>query len=172
LPSSISQGYLIDGYNFLFRIAKSRAEFKSNREEFIESLNDLVSALKLNAIVVFDNSDPSARLPTRGHFDALEIIYTTKELSADDYILEKVDASKYPERITVVTSDRDLAAGCKALKANTLTVEAFVAFLFKKKRSRKKKTASATVKPLRLRNSDREIARLLEIFEKRFENLS
>jgi predicted RNA-binding protein with PIN domain len=69
---------LIDGYNFLFRSAKSRAEFKTNRVQFIESLNDFVSAIRINAIVVFDSADPSARLPTRGHFDTLEIIYTTK----------------------------------------------------------------------------------------------
>jgi len=170
LPSSSL--YLIDGYNFLFRIAKSRAEFKSKRVQFIDSLNDIVSALNLNAIVVFDSADPSARLPTRGHFDSLEIIYTTKELSADDYILEKVHASKHPERITVVTSDRDLSASCKALKAQTLTIEDFLSFLFKKKESRRKKAATKSGRPRMMRDSDREITRLLQIFEKRFENLS
>lgn len=159
---------MIDGYNFLFRIAKSRVEFKTNRVQFIESLNDAVSALRINTIVVFDSADPSSRLPTRGHFDALEIIYTTKELSADDYILEKVHTCKHPEHITVVTSDRDLAASCKALKAKTLTVEAFLSFLVKKKERVRKKTE----KPCRIRDSDKEITRLLLIFEKRFENLS
>jgi predicted RNA-binding protein with PIN domain len=89
-------------------------------------------------------------------------------LSADDYILEKVHASKHPERITVVTSDRDLAASCKALKAKILTVEAFLSFLFKKKERVGKKKE----RPRRMRDSDKEIARLLQIFEKRFENLS
>lgn len=171
MPSS-STLYLIDGYNFLFRIAKSKSEFKTKRLHFIESLNDCILALNLNASVVFDSADPFARLPTRGHFDALEIIYTTKTLSADAYILEKVQASKHPERITVVTSDRDLAASCKALKAKTLSVEGFLSFLYKKKQSPKKKSASKTGKSRLMRDSDAEIARLLRIFEKRLESLN
>lgn len=120
---------------------------------------------------MFDSADPSSRLPSRGHYDALEIIYTIKELSADAYILEKVHASKTPECITVVTSDRDLAAGCKALKAKTLSVEAFLTFLTKKEKVRKKKTASKASKRRFLRDSDAEIERLLRIFEKRLDNL-
>lgn len=169
MPSSPAPLYLIDGYNFLFRLAKSRTAFQTKRLQFIEDLNELASSLGLNATVVFDNADPLSRLPSRGHFDTLEIIYTTKELSADAYILEKVHASKHPERITVVTSDRDLAMGCKALKSKILSVEAFVAFLTKKKKARMKKTAAKT-RPLR--DSDREIERLLRIFEERLENLS
>src|ERR1700679_3644862 len=113
--------YLIDGYNCLFRLAKSKSDLKTKRLQFIETLNDLVSSLRLNATVVFDSADPSSRIPTRGHFDALEIIYTTKELSADAFILEKIQSAQDPERFTVVTSDRELAARCKAYKAKILS---------------------------------------------------
>ena len=166
--SSNAHQYLIDGYNFLFRLAKSRSSLQAKRLEFIEKLESLVSSLHLNATVVFDSADPSARLPTRGHFDALEIVYTTRELSADAFSLEKIESAMHPERIIVVTSDRDLAASCKALNAKTLSVEAFVAFLTKKKKSEKKKT----VRTRPSRDSDAEIDRLLKIFEKRLENLN
>jgi predicted RNA-binding protein with PIN domain len=167
LPSSPTPLYLIDGYNFLFRLAKSRAAFQTKRLIFIERLNELASSLRLNAAVVFDSSDPSYRLARRGHFDALEIIYTTKDLSADAYILEKIQTTKHPERITVITSDRELSAHSKALGAKTLSVEAFLAFLTKKKKARAPKKAPSRI----LRESDAEIERLLRIFEKRLENL-
>lgn len=165
--ASSGNQYVIDGYNFLFRLAKERNAFKEKRDQFIEILNQEVSALSLNVIVVFDSSNPISRVPHRGHYDALEIIYTIKNLSADAFILEKIHAAKNPERITVVTSDRDLAASCKALKAKVLSIEAFV-MLLKKRRIKKKKTSS---KPRYLRDSDAEIARLLRIFEKRLDNI-
>ena len=166
MSNSPAHQYLIDGYNFLFRLAKSKADFKTKRLQFIETLNDLVSSLHLNATVVFDSADPSSRIPTRGHFDALEIIYTTKELSADAFILEKIQSTQHPERITVVTSDRELAASSKAYKAKTLSVEAFLTFLTKKKKKPR------PTKMRIMRDSDAEIERLLRIFEKRLDNLS
>lgn len=154
--------YLIDGYNFLFRLARSRKTFQQKRLEFIEWLNDISYSLKLNITVVFDSAEHFA---SRGHFDALEIIYTKKDLSADAYIIEKIHASPHPERITVVTSDRELAAKSRAFKALPLTVEAFMALLNKKRTKTKKKS------PRPYRDSDPEIERLLRIFEKRLENL-
>jgi len=168
LTSNPANVYLIDGYNFLFRLTKTKAALQTKRLHFIETLNDLISTLKLNAIVVFDSAHPSSRLPTRGHFDALEIIYTTKNLSADAYILEKIQSAQHPEHITVVTSDRDLTASSKAFKAKTLSIEAFLNFLTKKKNKQKQKFPKTSI----LRDSDAEIERLLRIFEKRLENLS
>jgi predicted RNA-binding protein with PIN domain len=156
--------YLIDGYNLLFRLAKSRQALKTKRVQLIEKLNEMIGPLALNATIIFDSADTTTRHSSREHFDALEIVYTNKAMSADAYILEKLDASKYPEHFTVVTSDRDLAFSSKVLKAKTLSVEAFLSLLLKKKKAQKKKTSSST---RLLRDSDAEISRLLRIFEKR-----
>ena len=154
--------YLIDAYNLLFRLAKSRAALKTQRHEFIERLNEFIASLGLNVTLIFDGADPFSKHHAREHFDALEIIYTPKGLSADTFILEKLDASRRPENYVVVTNDRDLATSCKVRKAKHLTIEQFISLLQKKKK--KPKTTSP---PNTLKDSDRKISRLLQIFEKR-----
>lgn len=162
--------YLIDGYNVLFRLAKGRAAFKAKRLELIENLNDIAASLSLNLTVIFDSAHPYPGHPSLSHFDALEIVYTTQGLSADAFILEKVHSAKHPEHFTVVTNDKTLTASCKYLKAKTLSIDAFLAYLSKKQKV-KRKTTKSSVRPFR--DSDPEIARLLSIFEKRlFENLN
>jgi uncharacterized protein len=160
--------YLIDGYNLLFRLAKGHAPFTAKRQHIIEKLNERAAQFSLHLIVVFDSSDPQARFPSRGHFDALEIIYTTKNLSADAWILEKLYSSKHPEQFSVITDDRDLKFSAKTLGAQSMSVEAFLGLLAKKKKVQKKKTAAKRV----LRDTDAHMARLLRIFEERLnENL-
>ncbi len=156
--------YLVDGYNLLFYKPKTRISLKEKRLEIITFLNDFIASLSINVTLVFDGSDPHSRHSFRHHFDALEIIYTTKGISADTYILEKLDASQHPEHYIVVTNDRDLATSCKVLRATILSIDQFLSFLLKKKQKHKKKT---TVSRRILRDSDAEISRLLRIFEER-----
>lgn len=157
--------YLIDGYNLLFRLAKSSSTLKKKRVELIEKLNELVSSLSLHATIIFDGAEPHSTLPSREHFDAIEIVYTTIGLSADAFILEKIESATRPQQFTVVTNDRSLALSSRAHKAKTLSVEKFLAFLIKKRKKHRKKTSIA--RPLR--DTDTEISRLLQIFEKRLD---
>jgi predicted RNA-binding protein with PIN domain len=161
--------YLVDAYNLLFRSLKKRGPLENTRQKLISELNEVVSQLNMQVTLVFDGADEHLPHSTRGHFDALQIVYTPKSKTADEYISEEVAISKAPASITVVTNDRELAHRCKAYRAKIQTIDQFLAFLMKKK-AKKKKLSSNSAKAFR--DSDPEIARLLTIFEKKvLENL-
>ena len=162
--------YLVDAYNLLFRTLKKRGSLEKSRQLLIEELNEIISQLNLHVTLVFDGAEEHFPLPSRGHFDAIEIIYTSKSQTADEYIYEEITHSRTPAQCTVVTSDRELSGRCHQHRAKTMTIDEFLHFLSKKKTKKKRalKRSSARV----FRDSDPEIARLLLIFEKRlFEDL-
>lgn len=160
--------YIIDAYNLLFRRLKKSGSLEKTRQKLIEELNEVVANLHLKVTLVFDGAEKHLPYATRGHFVALEIVYTSENQTADEYITEEVNLAKRPSQITVVTNDRELAKRCHLHNAQILTIDQFIAFLAKKKA--KKRAAART--PRTFKESDPEIARLLAIFEKRFGNLS
>lgn len=161
--------YLVDAYNLLFRTLKKRGPLEKKRQSLIAELNSSISHLNLNVTLVFDGSQDCLPASTRGHFDAVEIVYTSKSLTADEYISEEVFNSNTPSQITVVTNDRELANRCKTQRAKILAIDEFLCFLMKKKA---KKNKFARNPQAAFRDSDPEIARLLAIFEKKlFENI-
>jgi predicted RNA-binding protein with PIN domain len=154
--------YLVDAYNLLFRTLKKRGSLEKSRQTLIEELNNLISNLNLHVTLVFDGAEEHLPSPARGHYDAIEIIYTSKSQTADEYIYKEVMASQAPAQITVVTNDRELSGRCRQHHAQTLAIDAFLQLLSKKRTKKKRKHSSPT-----FRDSDPEIARLLLIFEKR-----
>jgi predicted RNA-binding protein with PIN domain len=162
--------YLVDAYNLLFRTLKKRRSLEKSRQSLIEQLNEAISQLSLHITLVFDGAEEHLPLPTRGHFDAIEIVYTPKGQTADEYILEEVSLSRSPSQLTIVTNDRELAGRCRQYRAGTQTIDEFLLFLSKKK---VRKKALVTARDRVFRDSDPEIARLLMIFEKKMlEDLS
>jgi len=157
--------YFIDGYNLLFRLLGDPRPLQKNRQQIIASINERIAELKLNVTLVFDGSRQGESEGTRGHYDALEIIYTSKTTSADDYILDEIQSSARASQETVVTSDMDLARRCKSLGAKTQTIEGFLAWIAKKKKKIKSRKTQSVQKAFK--DTDRNIARLLELFEKK-----
>lgn len=156
--------YLVDAYNLLFRTLKKRISLEKGRQFLIEELNEMISHLNLHVTLVFDGAEENLPMPKRGHFDAVEIVYTSKKQTADEYISEEVSLSQNPFQLTVVTNDRELSKRCRDYRAKILTIEEFLHFLFKKKKSKKSKMARDDHA---FRDSEKEITRLLLIFEKR-----
>lgn len=156
--------YLVDAYNLLFRTLKKRGPLEKSRQLLIEELNDAIKRVNLNVTLVFDGSQEHLRQPTRGHFDAIEVVYTSKGQSADEYISDEVMLAKNPSQLTVVTNDRELAGRCKQSRAKILSIDEFIAFLLKKKIKKKKQSANPDKA---FRDSDPEIARLMLIFERK-----
>ncbi len=95
--------YLIDGYNLLFRITKPTPSLEKKRQQLISELNEIISEFNLKATLVFDGSHAAISHAMRHHFDAIELVYTYENLSADEYIIEEVNASRRPEQIVVIT---------------------------------------------------------------------
>lgn len=84
-------------------------------------------------------------------------------MSADAYILEKIEFAKNPREFIVVTDDRALSKEAKHLGALILSLSSFFKELNKKRASKeqeKKKT----------RETPREQLRWLKIFEKKLDD--
>lgn len=154
--------YLVDAYNLLFRTLKKRGSLEKSRRQMIEELNDAVSQLNMQVTLVFDGAEDRLAHSSRGHFDAIELVFTTKDKTADAYISDEVMRAASPSQITVVTNDRELATRCRAHRAKTMPIDAFTAFVAKKKAKKKKSSLSS---PKAFGASNSEIARLLLIFE-------
>lgn len=157
--------YYIDGYNWLFRTPKTKLSFEDKRRQFVQDLHDLVERSTCLITVVFDSSDPTRDLSTRGHYKALEIVFTPKMQTADNYILEAVQNAKKPQNISVVTLDRELQERCRMEGANILTFKEFFE-IFNKKKTSADKLLEESYKKM-VKESPRELSRLLMIFEKK-----
>jgi len=164
--------YLIDGYNLIFRSASSKSSLQKRRETLIKELNILIGELKLNVTVVFDAPAGEWHDLNRGHVHALEVVYTAKKQSADEYILQEITHCHNSSLITVVTSDRSLANLCKAQGAHVKSIESFLTWVCHKKEKKKVKK-SEPIRERAFKDSETNIARLLLIFEKKLlEDLS
>jgi predicted RNA-binding protein with PIN domain len=153
--------YWIDGYNLLFRITKNYREMRQNERKLLSSLNQSIILLKYHATVVFDGREKDPPEALRRNFDALALIYTPHNQTADDYILEALSDSADPSKETVVSSDYELLGKAKQRGAHTLTIEEFLSRLVKKKQKKKASTEKD------FQESSSELRRLLKIFEDR-----
>ena len=154
--------YLIDGYNLFFKIQENILPLPIKRGNFIKDLDSEIKDLHLNATAVFDSNQKNAHTsPSSKKLEALEVVFSPKHLSADAYILELLTWNS--KNTTLVTSDRELGIQASYLGVKTQTIEDFIDFLLKR---RLKKTPGEDVK-LELRESDANLKRLLDIFEKR-----
>lgn len=158
--------YLIDGYNFLFRTSGKGSSLEKKRQALLELLNEELAPLRLNVSIVFDGADPIRRYAQSGQYDSLEVVYTSDDQNADEYLIERVQRAKHPTQYVLVTSDRALAQSCRSLGARTFTIEAFLQFIEKKQKSMQNKEVKAA-----FRLPSREMKRLLEIFEKKLRDI-
>ncbi len=151
--------YIIDGYNLLFYLFEGE-ELEQDRHKLLSTLNGLAKAASLELIVVFDSHSIDLGVG-RERFDALEVLYSDLNQTADEHILELL--SHKPKRATVVSSDKTLLRNVKDLGVKTKEIGPF--YLWLKKRAEKSKMKNP-VKPLyKLKDPDHD--RYLKIFEKR-----
>jgi predicted RNA-binding protein with PIN domain len=157
--------YIVDGYNLFFKIKTETEPFEKERKHFIAALDYEIATLHLKVTIVFDSKE---LFPSKKEFDALEIIFSPEDLSADEYILETLRFHPHPKQTVIVTDDRELLRKVCFLGAKTKTIEEFLRFLTKKRGQRKKNLSSEDKKLLQ--ESDKNIRRLLTIFEKRLDD--
>lgn len=142
--------YLIDGYNFLFRLKQKDPILENKRTQFLEILIDELSTRAIKASIIFDNATEIRNIPQSIQYATLDVIYTPQQQTADEYILEFLSHQKNLRMFTVVTSDRNLAKHCKHLGTLILSIEEFMVFITKKKpkKSERKRTPKETPKQL------------------------
>lgn len=127
--------YIVDGYNLLFRILTSSVDLATRRQQIVENLNKKVKLLGLQVTIVFD-SNYRLEESTKSHFETLEIQFTSRGITADEWIIEKVRQITNPETIIVVTSDKKLAWIIRNSSVRTESIEEFVTTLNKRVRNK------------------------------------
>ncbi|MEO0586723.1 MAG: NYN domain-containing protein [Planctomycetota bacterium] len=65
--------------------------------------------------------------PESSPVDGVEIVYSGSSRSADDVIIDRIDASSTPRRLTVVSTDRQIRAAARRRRCRSLTSDAFIA---------------------------------------------
>lgn len=120
--------FYIDGYNVLFRLLHPGEELQEAREHLIDDLGQKINSLGLDAVLVFD-SHFQEEDTTSSHLDQMRIVYTAKGQTADEFILQELKESVFPQQITVVTSDKKLATLCKRRLGKAESVEEFMSLL-------------------------------------------
>jgi len=155
--------YLIDGYNLLFYWEELSGSFQSKRQIIIRSLQKEFSLLHLKGTVVFDGSHAPDEQSGLSYKSPLVIAYSHQGQTADQYILEKLETAEKPSELTVVTNDKTLATFARDQGVKSMTVAAFLKLIEKK--HQQKKGAADEKRPMTV--SERELKRLLKIFEER-----
>lgn len=132
--------YIVDGYNLLFKEAwaRSASTLEQARKQLIDELDTLASTLHLDLTIVFDAPFQNDDLK-RGHYRSLEIVFTAKGQTADDYIVSLADL--VGKKATVVTSDRGLSRRVKGAGASIESVHDFIVHLRKKSRNKLAKSS-------------------------------
>lgn len=156
--------FLIDGYNFLFRIeGLKKGSLEKRRQHFIAVLDQELGCFKTSVFIIFDSSQQMHSYAQCAHYEHLDVLYAPKGQSADEYILELIEISRTPKTLTVITSDAGLARQCQALGARTLSIEDFMLLVVKK-------GEKGVCRPISFQETPAEMERLLKAFEKKLKN--
>jgi len=157
--------YIIDGYNFLFRLpVNKKNSLENRRNSLLEILQQELIHFAGPIAIVFDSGEQICDYAQKAQMAHLEVIYAPCNKTADEYIIELVENKKSPKTTTVVTSDNDLARQCGYHGAKSLTIEEFLALVEKRNKTKAPaETKSEAVAP-------GQMQRWLEIFEQRLKD--
>lgn len=128
----------------------------------IQYFQNLFSILELDGFLIFDGSHKTDEQSGKVYKSPLEITYTPKGQTADCYILEMISHQKNKKSITLITNDSGLKRQARSYGVKVISCEDFIVFLEKKKKP------TNSVKEAK--DSPHQIQRLLQIFEKKFQD--
>ena len=121
--------YYIDGYNLLFYLFHSSKDLRTKREMLIHLLQEKLATLALDLTIIFEGKHHLDELSGKEYLEGLQMIFTPKGQSADEYILQELSHTVHPSQYTIVTSDRALGSHCRSLGAYTMTIAEFLRWL-------------------------------------------
>ncbi len=111
-------------------------------------------------MIVFDGSRRIDEDYGLSYSNPMEVAYTPKGQTADQYILEQIEPIRNKKAVIVVTNDLMLKRHIHAMGAQTMSSTAFLQWVSKQKQKKK------PTKPV-IRESTSQIERWLKIFEER-----
>ncbi len=155
--------YLIDGYNLIFSLIKSKTSLQAKRQKVIRYLQKKFTLKKILGMLVFDGAHRRDEESGLSYPSPLVVAYAPKGQSADEYIVEQIHISKNAKQITVITNDKGLIRHAKSAGAKVLGNGPFIEWLKKKKKQNGK---------IVMKETHQNIERLEKIFEERLKQES
>ena len=128
LDEADSGSYTLDGVLIRQLNEKIAAQYRNQFLGFIFQSFNLInfkSALDNVALPLYYKG-----VPRKERLENLNVIYSPIDQSADAYIIEKLKGSK--SDLCAVSNDREIIVAAKQYKHQTLSCQAFLAFIFKK----------------------------------------
>jgi len=152
--------YYLDGYNLIFSHLKRGNSLREQRDLLIEFLRTEFTFRRWKGLLVFDGFCEQGEDNERAYAGPLQIVYTSKKQSADDYILEHLRWRRRQKKAcTLVSNDQHLIKEASLLRASSLSNENFLHSILKEA------PTSQDYKETKV--SRREMDRWLSLFEKR-----
>jgi predicted RNA-binding protein with PIN domain len=111
--------YLIDGNNVIGQRVGWHRDKPGSRRRLLEDLARLSRAKKARLAVVFDGA-PDSNFPDGSSYAAVKVFYARPGSDADTRIVEIVETARTRKDLTVVTSDRELAARVRVSGAQVM----------------------------------------------------
>ncbi len=117
---------LIDGNNLLHAAQKvGSGEHLVGRSMLCDTLGQWASRYKQRVHIVFDGPEPPAALAAQIGHAKLQVSFSGGGVSADEVVIDLVEADSAARRLLVVSSDRAIVRVAKRRKARPMKAEAF-----------------------------------------------
>lgn len=111
--------YVIDGNNVMGQTPGWHRDKPGSRRRLLGEVAAFAAATKARATVVFDGA-PDEGVPDGAAFRGVRVYYPGRGSDADTVIERLVASDRNRRGLTVVTSDRRLAAECRGLGARVV----------------------------------------------------
>ncbi|MGB5038884.1 MAG: NYN domain-containing protein [Blastocatellia bacterium] len=116
--------YIVDGNNVIGHASGWEIGSSSSRRRLIDEVAAFVVSTREKVTLVFDGA-PEDRIPDGSWHRGILVRYSRRGSNADRVVSSLVAESTDRRRLTVVTSDRQLATECRSRGAKTLGSDEF-----------------------------------------------
>ncbi len=127
--------YIVDGNNVIGHASGWEIGSSSSRHRLIDEVAAFVVSTREKVTIVFDGA-PEDRIPDGSWHRGILVRYSKRGSNADRVVSSLVAESTDRRRLTVVTSDRQLAAECRSRGARTLGSDEFRRFIAQRQRQK------------------------------------
>jgi len=150
--------YLVDGYNLLFFLSYDSPSLERGREKTISLLIQANQVFKGEICLIFDSNFAEKK---NQYFlsSQIKVEFAPNNLSADEYIIEKLQGANKTSNFKVVSSDKSLTMQVKELGVKTISVYSFLQKLRKSSEKNREEDSKPT------KESSKELSRLAKIFK-------
>ena len=114
-----AMAYIIDGNNVMGQTPGWHRDREGARRRLVEELADFARTRKARVTVVFDG-EPDRLMPDSSAYRGIRVLYAERGSDADTRIERLVESSADRRGITVITSDRALAAKIRGRGASVV----------------------------------------------------